>query len=387
METIVVGGGLGGLAAATLLARGGRRVTLVERATGLGGRARSQVAAGATLNLGPHALYDGGRAAGVLDRLGVAAPGRAPTGSAGWYGGRTVALPGSAAGLATMTWLSWRERAELAWVFARLGAVARGEGTVAAWLAELSPAVAAVVGGFVRLATYGAAVDVSAGPAARQLALALRGVRYLDGGWGGLVDRLAGAAAAAGVTLRMGGGAKAADADGVWTEDGRLAGEVVLAVPPEAARALGVAVPSTRPVRAACLDLVLDRAPDVAPAVIVGLDAPLYLSDHGRFARLGGVVVHAARYLGPDEPGDVASIEALLDATWPGWRARVVHRRWLPAMSVAGHAPRPDAPMAPRRVDGVWLVGDHVEAGAMLADAALGSADDVAAAVLGGRLG
>jgi hypothetical protein len=80
-------------------------------------------------------------------------------------------------------------------------------------------------------------------------------------------------------------------------------------------------------------------------------------------------------------------VDALLDGAWPGWRARVVHRRWLPALTVAGHAARPDAPMAPRRVDGVWLVGDHVEAGAMLTDAALGSAEDVAAQMRGGRRG
>jgi phytoene dehydrogenase-like protein len=387
METIVVGGGLGGLAAATLLARGGRRVTLVERAGSLGGRARSQAVAGATLNLGPHALFDHGRAARVLDRLGVARTGAPAGGATGWLGGRTVALPSSALGLASMSWLTWRERAELAWVFARLPALAAADGTVEAWLGGLSPAVATVVAGFVRLATYSAADDVSAGPAARQLALALRGVTYVDGGWGRLVDGLAAAAAAAGVTLRTGVGAVSVDADGVRTADGRLAGEVVLAVPPEAARALGVAVPATRPVRAACLDLVLDALPDVAPPVVVGLDAPLYLSDHGRFARLGGVVVHAARYLQPDEVGDSATVDALLDGAWPGWRARVVHRRWLPALTVAGHAARPDAPMAPRRVDGVWLVGDHVEAGAMLTDAALGSAEDVAAQMRGGRRG
>src|SRR5437899_239644 len=61
-EAIVVGGGLAGLTAATLLARAGARVTLYERSTTLGGRAITQNEAGFLLNLGPHALYRAGAA-------------------------------------------------------------------------------------------------------------------------------------------------------------------------------------------------------------------------------------------------------------------------------------------------------------------------------------
>ncbi|HBP18082.1 MAG TPA: hypothetical protein DEA08_09860 [Planctomycetes bacterium] len=42
-DTIVIGGGLAGLAAATWLGRAGQRVLLVERGRELGGRARSQL--------------------------------------------------------------------------------------------------------------------------------------------------------------------------------------------------------------------------------------------------------------------------------------------------------------------------------------------------------
>lgn len=55
MRTVVIGGGIAGLAAAALLARGGRCVTLFEQAA-LGGRARSSAHADAMLNQGPHAL-------------------------------------------------------------------------------------------------------------------------------------------------------------------------------------------------------------------------------------------------------------------------------------------------------------------------------------------
>lgn len=59
-HTIVVGGGLAGLAAATYLARAGARVTVLEKSANLGGRAASDSPQGFALNRGVHALYTGG---------------------------------------------------------------------------------------------------------------------------------------------------------------------------------------------------------------------------------------------------------------------------------------------------------------------------------------
>src|SRR5262245_56942958 len=81
--TVVVGGGLAGLAAATLLARGGRTVTLYERSRTLGGRALTQEERGFHLNLGPHALYRGGAARRVLRGLGIDPKGGVPAPSGG----------------------------------------------------------------------------------------------------------------------------------------------------------------------------------------------------------------------------------------------------------------------------------------------------------------
>ena len=69
--TVVVGGGLAGLAAATLLARAGRSVALYERTSTIGGRAATHEEKGFRLNLGPHALYRGGAAMCVLRTLGI----------------------------------------------------------------------------------------------------------------------------------------------------------------------------------------------------------------------------------------------------------------------------------------------------------------------------
>lgn len=70
-DVIVIGGGLGGLAAAAYLARGGRRVAILERSKRIGGRATTRQEQGFHLNLGAHALYRCGPAEAALAELGV----------------------------------------------------------------------------------------------------------------------------------------------------------------------------------------------------------------------------------------------------------------------------------------------------------------------------
>ena len=58
----IVGGGLGGLAAAALVARAGRTVTVHEGRGRLGGRGTTDWKRGFGFNQGPHALYLAGEA-------------------------------------------------------------------------------------------------------------------------------------------------------------------------------------------------------------------------------------------------------------------------------------------------------------------------------------
>src|SRR5262245_45250607 len=94
-DVVVVGAGLAGLAAAAFLARGGRRVTVFDKAGTVGGRARTRSQDGYHMNLGAHALYAAGEAAEVLRELGVSCSGGVPRpgGSFALHRGRLHTLP------------------------------------------------------------------------------------------------------------------------------------------------------------------------------------------------------------------------------------------------------------------------------------------------------
>src|SRR5581483_10049251 len=75
-DVVVIGGGVTGLATGALLAKAGKRVTVLERGNQPGGRAYTREEKGFILNYGPHAIYrpDTGAFAELFRRLGRAQP-------------------------------------------------------------------------------------------------------------------------------------------------------------------------------------------------------------------------------------------------------------------------------------------------------------------------
>ena len=141
-DAVVVGGGLAGLAVATLLARQGKRVQLIERRDKLGGRARSQQhEAGFVLNQGPHALYRGGEAEAVLRLLDVPLPRRVVPGEGSWgfIDQRLHPLPTGILSLLRTPLFKVSDKLTFAKLLATIGSVdaARFDAcTVEAWLDE-----------------------------------------------------------------------------------------------------------------------------------------------------------------------------------------------------------------------------------------------------------
>ncbi|MCW5893618.1 MAG: NAD(P)/FAD-dependent oxidoreductase [bacterium] len=416
-DCAVIGGGLSGLAAAALVARGGARVVLLERAPAPGGRAATRVEEGFHLNLGPHALYRGGPAETLLRELDVAIDGGMPpvSGAFALDRGHTHALPGGLVSLLTTGLFGLGAKLETARLLAGLGRVdpepwqAR---PLAEWVATSvqHPDVRRLVLALTRVSSYANAPDAhSAGAAIGQLQHALRrGVLYLHGGWQTLVDGLRDAAVRAGVEIRTGAAATAllrdaaGDVMAVRLRDGTTipARSAILALPAadaapllpegEVRRAAAEAVP----VRAACLDVALRALPRPGAVFALGVDTPSYLSVHTAVARLapaGGAVVHVMRYLEPDPPPAKVveqSLEATLDLVQPGWRAAVVTRRFLPGMLAAsalvraaqgGLRGRPGPQVT--GAANCAVAGDWVGPEGCLADASLASARRAAALV------
>ena len=407
-DVLVIGGGLGGLVTAALLARRGLGVTLLERAKEVGGRASTHVKSGYAFNEGGHALYRGGAAMRVLGSLGIDPPGRqpAPGGFAVAFG-RAHALPVSLGSMLATGLLPLGAKLQGAKLFARLGrfdtrALARvtWDDFPAAEVAD--PLMRSTLDAFVRVSTYANAGGiVSAGATIDQLRIAQNpGVSYVDGGWRTIVELALRAAEHAGAIVSTDAVVSALERrDDHWhvaTADGSTfeGSAVVLATGPSAAAsllaspALRAAAARAKPARIACLDVGLRSLPNPKATFALGVDRPLYFSVHSKTAKVapeGCALVSTMKYLPvgakPDAQADRAELEGLLDLLQPGWRSEVVEARFLPAMVATNAVIEAGADRISSRISDVsnaFVVGDWVGDEGMLLDAALASAASVA---------
>ncbi|WP_040493848.1 FAD-dependent oxidoreductase [Ilumatobacter nonamiensis] len=380
----VIGGGLGGLAAAALVARAGRSVTVHEGRGRLGGRATTDSKDGYRFNQGPHALYLAGEGHRVLRAFGIAPSGTAPNtkGARMVRDGQVGLAPGDPVSLLRSSVLGWRDKVALAGVLNRidrldpatLGSVTTGE-----WVDDLSPRarVREIIHTVIRLGTYVNAPDVlSADVALMQVQLALGdGVIYLDRGWEQLVDALA---AVEGITVvRDEPVRELPDARCVIVATG--APSSVTALTGQRFDELG---PSAD---VSVLDIGLTTPP--THDVVLGIDPPMYLSNHGFPAGMtpaGRSSMSVAEYLAPDTAPDRERLRAFLTHAGVAPESveteRYLHRMTaVTAISTAaagGLRRRPDG-VVPDRA-GVFVVGDWVGRRGHLLDAVLASAEDAA---------
>ena len=430
-NVIVVGGGISGLAASIYLARGGCNVTLFEKRQNLGGRAITQLRHGFRFNLGPRVLYRAGLGARIYRELGVPVRGGVwkRTGI-GLFHGERHPLPMSLFAVARTALLTSRGKWEAASLLFRIGRMDTRQYasmTIREWLdANVSDSrFRKILETLLRAATYSVDQRQSAAEALEQVKLILRGVLYVDEGWQKLVDGLHSHAVSAGVNfvtkstvvgVEFDDRVRAVEIGGLEPhreEKGtRLNAEtVLLAVDPATALRMVGDVPFAKswgeltPATAACLDIALTRLPYPAPTFALSIDAPLYMSVHSSYAQLtpqNGALVHLAKYR--SEPAatpadeydaetlrmtdearrDEQELETFFDQLQPGWRERVVYRRFLPSLTVTNAVARPGHPRPPvaTPVRGLYLSGDWVGSEGSLADAALASARAAANAIL-----
>ena len=420
-DVIVIGGGISGLAAAALLAKKGKRVTLLEQSKSLGGRAKTRVVDGFHFNLGAHALYRSGPAEAVLHELGVQYKGTAPplTGQLAVNGGSLHTFPTGTMSLLTTDLFGLSAKLEAARFLTSIGRLGTADVmslTLGEWLddrvtrSEVRDLLLAVF----RLTTYTNAEDViSAGSCITQLQRALsHGVIYLDHGWQTLIDGLAKVAEQNGVTIGTGVKvdsikfAPGAGVRGVRLSTGDLltAASVLIASSPSVAAGLLGNYSGRRPlwekesipVKAASMDVALRKLPRPRSTFALGIDKPLYFSVHSASAQLapeGAALLHMIWYLPPEANEAPEQIKRefhnLLDLMQPGWRDFLVHSEFLPDLVVANRLPEArtggsagwPAPAVPD-VPGLFIAGDWVRGEGLLADAALASASAAASVIL-----
>jgi len=401
-----------GLVAATSIAKSGRPVVLLEKASTLGGRAATREKHGFLFNLGPHALYREGEFLRTLRSFGIEPRGAVPGGNGGFaiYGGQLHTLPTGFLSLITTDLLPLSAKFEFAKLLSRIGSIDASKvrhDTLAQWLSAniRHETVREVIATLVRVTTFTNAPErQSAGAAIEQLQLGARGnVLYLDGGWQTVVDALRRAATAAGVRIRTAAPAVAIERQGLTATAVRLAdgsslpssAVIATGAPAEVDALLGSSFATALPpsVRHATLDIGLRALPNPRRLVAFGVDRPLYFSVHSAVATLapaGGAVLHVSKYLRVDEVAGRETereLEALVDQLQPGWRDVVDSRQFLPNLTVThtmltaaggGTAGRPTPRLA--GFDNVFIAGDWVGARGQLSDAAAASAVDAAAA-------
>ena len=406
---VVIGGGISGLVAAATLSRAGERVVVLEKAASPGGRAATRDRNGYHFNLGPHALYRAGELRRTLDRLGVKYSGAVP-GANGAFAiehGIAHTLPVGFTSLLTTGLLGLHGKFTFARVLQTLPSVDPApwnSRTLTDWLTTIGDErVRLLIQMLSRVTTFTNDPDrQSAGAVIQQLQLSLRNVLYLDGGWQTIVDGLETAARAEGAEIRTGAPAVSIQHGVVRLADGssvRTAAVIIAAGPQEVDALTGVtrfAAELPPPIRHATLDIALISLPRPRRTVAFGVDRPLYFSVHSAAAKLapeGGAVIHASKYLTPEEsagPDVEREIEALVDLMQPGWRERVVFKQFVPNLTVThseavaargGLCGRPGVKLDVS--DGVFIAGDWVGPRGQLSDAAAASAVNAADAALG----
>lgn len=411
-EVAIVGGGIAGLTAAIYAAKAGKRTIVLEQQKQLGGRAITNKKQGVYFNLGGHALYKG-EAYEAFRELGLRLEGSSPSidGYYGMWKEQLLPFPMNISSFFQTKLLSWGGKTELAKLLIKLENMDTSvwnQISVRDWIETQlhDPMLRNVFYALLRTTTYVFAPELhAAGPALKQLQRSLKGVLYLDKGWGTLVEELRELAAGQGVDLVT--GCKVVTIEhqdqkvhSVLCEGGTRieASNVILTTPPFISHKLVPHADQTAldtwskqaiSVKAACLDVGLRQLPNPKHQFIFGLDQPILFAHQSRNGKPrpailsddGTKVMTLIKYQGPqtDAAKDESELEQALDVIQPGWRNELVIRQFLPKMTVVHdfpHMKRIENPgPAVPEIEGLYVAGDWASHGELLVDASVASAN------------
>ncbi|MGM0853442.1 MAG: protoporphyrinogen/coproporphyrinogen oxidase [Bacillota bacterium] len=409
-EVAIVGGGIAGLTAAVYTAKAGKRTIVLEQQKRFGGRAITNKKQGVYFNLGGHALYKG-EAYESFRELGLRLEGSTPSIDAyGMWKKQIVTLPTNTSSFFQTPLLSFAGKLEFAKWFIKLGKMDTSvwnQISIRDWIETRlhDPMLRNVFYALLRTSTYVLAPELhAAGPALKQLQRSLKGVLYLDKGWGTLVEELRELAVQLGVELVSGGKVGAIEhqdqqVHSILCQDGTRieASNVILTTPPSISHQLVPHADQTAlhtwnnqsiPVTVACLDVGLRQLPKPRHQFIYGLDQSIFFTNQSREGKPrpatlsddGTQVISLFKYQGPqsDASKDEAELEQVLDVVQPGWWNELVIRQFLPKMTVVHDFPHmkrmEDPGPAVPEIEGLYVAGDWASHGELLVDASVASA-------------
>jgi phytoene dehydrogenase-like protein len=369
----IIGAGVTGLVAAIEAADRGWSVTLHEAGRAPGGRAAT-LAGPYRANLGPHGLYTDGSLWSWLERHALTpAVAKPPRG-----------LDRRAATLVLTAGRLGYFPAALDAAIAALPEEAPVDDSFRSWLVgRIGRTYAEAIIGLLFVVTYAPDPGILSAAFMHERLRRSRSdvVRYVSGGFGTLVERLAERAARMGVELRTGAAVH---------EVGD--GPTVVATSLPVARRItgdpGLEWPSGA---AALLDLGLEAEADVDWLRIFDLDGRCYVA---RFSEVdqtlappGHDLVQAAAPCGPgqDAAGALRRVEEVLDTAWPGWRQRVRWQRRSVMRGLTGALDPPgttwrDRPAIHRGGD-LYVATDQSAAPGVLAEVGAAAAVEAVAAL------
>jgi phytoene dehydrogenase-like protein len=429
-DAVVIGGGIAGLATGALLAKQGKRVTVLEKGNQPGGRAYCYTDKGFVLNYGPHAMYrpETGLLRDVLAKLGR------PTLTGGypdpmksyWADGDRWGVVGAKPHqlMFGSDFLPVASRMRMAPLMMALrGANPDKIAQEMVWSQWVEARTSdALLRRFIMaltcVNTYSrAAGDLSARAVVRHLKenlFAKDYACYLSGGWARIFDAFIASMTGDGGTVITG-----ARVDALEVRDGRAVAAIaggaryeadafVCALPPQDAPSIvGAGSPlaselerwsSMTDVRAVCIELGLKRPLRSDLNFVFDVEREMYFSIHSNvtpnLAPPGGQLLHAMAYLSPEEASSdlmtaarKVELEAALDRFFAGWRESIVVERVLPNARVVSARRTPEQygesamPLRSTAASNLYFANDGRDLPYFLSLTSLAAAMEVAEAI------
>ncbi|MBH8597357.1 NAD(P)/FAD-dependent oxidoreductase [Thermoactinomyces sp. CICC 10523] len=420
-KVIVVGGGLAGLSAAARLAYNGCKVTLLEKAPKLGGRAISIPMKGFNFNFGAHAIY--ARDKSILRKyeheIGLKVDWKDFSPSKAFYdmGTFTTPMPATLEGLYRTKVLDSQNKWRFAYeVFKTMSSLERGEPGVLIgdYLQKETPQVRDLLLTIASSNFFTNEPEKIPSPLFfqyyKRLFATQRAVSYIGGGWQAIVDSFAEIIEKNGSKIITKEKVTKIELDGnritavYGKEEKYEADYIIFCIPPKELCQLFADTPFAKyfeeyshyvPTQVVVYDVGLSERISSPFTYIYQKAQRVFITDISYYDTTcvpdGGQLMQAVAYLNEQEIAEgkadekVATIESVYDKHFPGWRERLVAKRISKKATVQEIKCIEDQRLMPVKfysLPNAYFAGDWCEGDGQLSELSFSSAYNVTSHIL-----